>query len=253
MNIFFLDQVPSKCAQLHCDKHVVKMILETAQLLSTAHRILDGKEVVGKSASGRNQKQWKLPDDRDGVMYKATHINHPSAVWVRKNTATYIWTWSLFKALCDEYTYRYNKVHKCASMLSAFECFPTNLPFGNFSQPPACMGGYEHCIVEGDSVESYRRYYRAAKSNMSKWTDRPVPEFMTLYSHYKYLDQIIEEANAQVEEEPVTLIDSASLQGFSPGELEMVAAGTGVGKSVYSGTSPYFLVDSDLGDISDLS
>ena len=241
MNIFFLDESPAKCAELHCDKHVVKMILETAQLLSTAHRILDGTEVVGKSASGRNQKQWQLPDERENVLYKATHINHPSAVWVRKNTATYIWTWSLFKALCDEYTYRYGKVHKCASMITAFESFPNNLPFGNFVQPPPCMGGYEYCIVEGDSVESYRRYYRAAKSKMSKWTDRPVPEFMTLYSHYKELDALLDEANAQVATEEVTLIDSAALTGFRPGELE-----------VYVGGSPYFLLDSDLKDISDL-
>ena len=68
MNIFYLDRNPVVAAQMMCDKHVVKMILESAQILSTAHRVLDGDEHA----------------DNVG-MYKMTHKNHPSTIWVRAN------------------------------------------------------------------------------------------------------------------------------------------------------------------------
>ena len=87
MNIFYLDKDPKKCAEMHCDKHVVKMILEYAQLLSTAHRVLDGNE-------------WA---DHVGL-YKATHKNHPSAIWARESAGNYFWLNKLFQELCKEYT-----------------------------------------------------------------------------------------------------------------------------------------------------
>ena len=58
MNLFYLHDNPKDCANMHVDKHCVKMILEYAQLLSTAHRVLDGNQVVGKTATGRNVKRW---------------------------------------------------------------------------------------------------------------------------------------------------------------------------------------------------
>jgi hypothetical protein len=86
MNIFYLDEDPKICAQYHCDKHVVKMIIEYAQLLSTAHRVLDGFEGYGASKSGNRQvKIWTLHDSRDEILYKATHVNHPSNIWTRSN------------------------------------------------------------------------------------------------------------------------------------------------------------------------
>ena len=80
MNIFYLDPDPKTCAQMHCDKHVTKMIIEYSQLMSTAHRVIDGEEYIDNS-SGRKIKRWKLSDIREDVLYKATHINHPSAIW----------------------------------------------------------------------------------------------------------------------------------------------------------------------------
>ena len=86
MNIFYLDNDPMTCAQMHNDKHVIKMILETCQLLSTAHRIIDGVETMAKSKTGRNVKRWIIPDKYthgkvklNDVLYSATHVNHPSA------------------------------------------------------------------------------------------------------------------------------------------------------------------------------
>ena len=90
MNIFYLDEDPRQCAEWMVDKHIVKMILETAQLLSTAHRVLDGIESIDTS-SGRKKKVYKLNDDRDLVLYSATHINHPSALWARQAEEQYHW------------------------------------------------------------------------------------------------------------------------------------------------------------------
>ena len=113
MNIFFIDPNPTQAAEWMVDKHVVKMILESAQLLSTAHRILDGVEYQGQSQSGRKARRWKLLDQRENVLYSATHINHPSAVWCRASVENYNWLVDHFYALMGEYTYRYNKQHKC--------------------------------------------------------------------------------------------------------------------------------------------
>ena len=96
MNIFYLHNDPKTCAEMHVDKHCVKMILEYAQLLSTAHRVLDGTLNVGLSASGRKKTSYVLMDQRESVLYSATHINHPSAIWVRQSDKNYDWLFSLF-------------------------------------------------------------------------------------------------------------------------------------------------------------
>ena len=89
MNIFYLHYDTKKCAEMHVDKHCVKMILEYAQLLSTAHRVLDGRESITLSLSGRKKKVWTIDDHRNNVLYSATHINHPSAIWVRQSLENY--------------------------------------------------------------------------------------------------------------------------------------------------------------------
>ena len=89
MNIFYISEDPVQAAQWMVDKHVVKMILESAQLLSTAHRYLDGVEIVGKTKTGRNAKRWKLSDAREDVLYSGTHIKHPSAAWCRESVENY--------------------------------------------------------------------------------------------------------------------------------------------------------------------
>ena len=100
MNIFYLHNDQSTCAKWHNDKHCVKMILEYAQLMSTAHRFLDGEEHTVKAAIGaRKLKRWKLPDAREDVLYKATHINHPSAVWLRKAAANYTWLHTILRVM----------------------------------------------------------------------------------------------------------------------------------------------------------
>ncbi len=109
MNIFYLSKNPKECAEMHLDKHVVKMIIEYAQLMSTAHRVIDGHEYYDLTANGRKIKRWRLDDDRETVLMKASHINHPSAVWTRASDLNYIWLYNMWQHLLDEYTYRYGK------------------------------------------------------------------------------------------------------------------------------------------------
>ncbi len=176
MNIFALDQDPKQAAEWMVDKHVVKMILETAQLLSTAHRILDGTQYIDKTKTGRNVKRWRLPDEREQVLYSATHINHPSAVWCRQNLHNYNWLYDHFVALLHEYTYRYGKVHKCTSMTLHLRFAPLNIELGNLTPvTPAMPDEYK---VPNDHVESYRNYYRVAKERMHKWTKREKPSWI---------------------------------------------------------------------------
>lgn len=173
MNIFYLDHDVNECAKMHNDKHVVKMILEYAQLLSTAHRFLDGSELSSTSKTGRKKKVWKLPDNRDDILYSATHINHPSAVWVRQSDLNYHWLYNMFQALLDEYTYRYGKIHACSRLELALAQFPKNIPEAGFTQPTPAMP--DELKVPGDSIKSYRAYYSTSKTHLAKWKNRPVP------------------------------------------------------------------------------
>jgi len=176
MNIFYLDHDPKVCAEMHVDKHCVKMILEYAQLLSTAHRILDGTEFTGVSKTGRKQTRFVLSDSRESILYSATHVNHPSAVWVRKSDANYAWLFRLFGELMDEYTYRYGKTHACERLADALSYRPKNIPKGSFTEPtPAMPDNYK---VSGDSISSYKNYYLGDKQRMFSWKKRPTPEWI---------------------------------------------------------------------------
>ena len=175
MNIFYLDHDTKKCAEMHVDKHCVKMILEYAQLLSTAHRVLDGILTDGISKSGRKRKQYILSDQREQVLYSATHINHPSAVWVRQSDKNYSWLFEMFESLLEEYTYRYGKTHACEKLVWALEVRPNNIPRGNFTEPtPAMPDQYK----VGDSIQSYHNYYNGEKQRMFSWKNRETPYFI---------------------------------------------------------------------------
>jgi len=177
INIFYVDEDPMDAAQALVDKHVVKMILESAQLLSTAHRVLDGQEIEGKSATGRKARRWILPDARDDVMYAATHINHPSAVWCRTSVRNYDWLVDHFYALMREYNHRYNKTHKCYGELSyMLQSPPHNLKAWEWTEMPSCMA--EEYIISKDPIINYRNYYREGKKNLHKWTNRQPPEWI---------------------------------------------------------------------------
>lgn len=158
MNIFYLDRDPKTAAQMMCDKHVVKMILESAQMLCTAHRVVDGDRLA--DAAG---------------FYKMTHKNHPSTKWVRTCKENYTWLWEHFDALLKEYTHRYNKVHATARFRDVLYMSPVYIERRpKFTDPPQCMPDY--CKGE-DTVESYRTYYLLEKASFAKWKNGAIPEW----------------------------------------------------------------------------
>jgi hypothetical protein len=177
MNIFHLDNDPVKAAQMMCDKHVVKMIVEYAQLMSTAHRVLDGELYLDKTKNGSKIKRWRLaPDAQERLLYKASHVNHPSNIWTRKNDQNYRWLYKHFRALCTEYTRRYGKVHMTEEKLKGQLWFaPRNIDqvatMDTFAQamPDSCK--------MNDPVQAYRKYYIQEKKYMAKWTNREVPSW----------------------------------------------------------------------------
>ena len=159
MNIFFLDSDPKKCAEQHCDKHVVKMILESAQLLSTAHHVLC-----------ESADYDYLPKD----IYKPTHKNHPSAIWARTTDGNYNWLYVLWRELMSEYKYRYMKTHACERLIKPLGWLPSNIERGPFTPPPKAMP--DEYKVE-DTIQSYKNYYNGAKASFAKWTGRNAPEW----------------------------------------------------------------------------
>ena len=147
MNIFYLDPDPRIAAKYHCDKHVVKMILESGQMLSTAHRVVDKSD--------------------DDILYRESYKNHPSTKWVRTNFYHYTWLWSLFNSLGQEFESRYNKSHTTITKLrDRLRTAPRLIKQTEFVQPPQCMPD----IYKQDSaVDAYRAYYMGEKANFATW------------------------------------------------------------------------------------
>jgi hypothetical protein len=152
MNIFFLDENPTLSAKYHVDKHVVKMILETAQLLCGVHHATD--QVT------------------DQVPYKLSHKNHPCAIWARESLSNYLYLCELGLELGKEYTYRYGKRHKSIEVIEWCIVNKPNIPDIGFTTPARAMPDE----FKVDSVvESYRNYYMGAKSDLASWKNREKP------------------------------------------------------------------------------
>jgi len=154
MNVFVLDQDPRVCATYHNDKHVVKMILETAQLLCGVHH---------------------MTESNLDVPYGLSHKNHPCSIWARKSLENYIWLCDLGMELSKEYTHRYGKKHKSQDII---EWCLINLPdipeVGYMTEQPKAMP--DECKTD-DVVESYRRYYIMEKSSFCNWKNREIPNW----------------------------------------------------------------------------
>lgn len=154
MNIFVLDTDPKKCAVYHNDKHVVKMILETAQLLCGSHHV--------------TESQYEIP-------YKLSHKNHPCSIWVRECIENYIWLCDLGLELCAEYTYRYGKRHKSQDIIEWCLMNTPNIPT-NGDVTPFALAMPDECKV-GTAIDSYRAYYMVEKRSLASWKNRQTPEW----------------------------------------------------------------------------
>lgn len=177
MNIFILHTDISLCAQYHADKHVIKQIVEYAQLLSTAHRLNEGTPYFDTTKSGKRKVQrWVLPDIREEHLMKATHINHPCAIWARHSNETYVWLFRLWSELLGEYTHRYGKIHSCARLIPFLINPPEMAHTGWIAQPLAMP---DEC-KRNTPVESYHEYYRRYKRPFATWKNRFIPPFMVV-------------------------------------------------------------------------
>jgi hypothetical protein len=175
MNLFFLSIYAWFIAKYHCDKHVVKMILETTQMLYTCHHLC-------------NHTDWIRSLEKVGLTpYRQTHANHPTSMWVRSSHKNYQFTVRVGLELCYEYTRRYGKVHKCQAHLQWLsKHVPNNLqlvtnpnsyystrghPYGCTRIPLAMPDEYHH----PNAVVAYRRYYLGAKTGFAKWAHSETP------------------------------------------------------------------------------
>lgn len=186
MNIFMVDQDPIEAAKSLCDQHVVKMIVESCQLLSTAHRVLDGSikvvDKMTKDGTIKPTKAFVLADAREDMIYKATHINHPSAIWCRTSVENYNWLVDHLFGLLTEYTYRYDKKHKAyiCGLLYTLQCPPYNLKNYEFTTPLLAMPDE---FKSSDFVKSYREFYNN-KQFMYRYKRRLPPEWL---NHARYV------------------------------------------------------------------
>ena len=147
MNIFILDTEPHIAAHYHCDIHVRVMIKESAQLMSIAHRILDG-----------NRKS----------IYDITHTNHPCTKWVMESNSNYEWLYALFKALHVEYQNRFNKNHRSFVLMNRYlQYAPENIPDKGITQFAQVMPKEFRNI---DVVKAYRTYYCFNKLHFCIWS-----------------------------------------------------------------------------------
>lgn len=156
-----MDWDVEKNAQYHCDKHVVKMILETAQLLCGVHHM---------TAHDTDQGTLQIP-------YKLSHKNHPCAIWARESLTNYLYLGELGLELCREYTHRYGKKHKSQEIIEWCLLNKPQIQDVGFTTPPKAMP--EEYKTE-DVIESYRKYYLGAKKTFLSWKEREVPEWVTL-------------------------------------------------------------------------
>jgi len=198
MNIFFLSRNAEEAAKAMIDKHIVKMPIESAQLLSCAHRFLDGEfiqyEYWDEQDRDRNKKMWVMPDEEvkmqyriDGklrpyyshsrgfALYAATHLNHPCCTWSMEGEKQYEWHFQLLKAMLKEYTRRYGKIHGVEKLLPLLANPPKNIPKNvEWTDPPLAM---PNAYKQPDHVAAYRYLYNRDKARFAKWTKTNPPDW----------------------------------------------------------------------------
>ena len=166
MNIFYLDSDPAVAARYHCDKHVVKMILESAQLLCTAINVSAGEQITP---------------------YKSTHVNHPCSIWVRESFDNWSYVFTLMLDLEREWQHRYQHDKYHASVSKLVEAAGTDLSISklaakylpNMPWTPPALAMPEYCKVPNDPVASYRKYYIEEKQHLLQYTNREIPEWIS--------------------------------------------------------------------------
>lgn len=177
MNIFVLDRDPQAAAESHCNKHVVKMILESAQMLCAAHwysLLNESGKKLSDFKGMRDAREWvqqAFPAERLPP-YTFTHVRHPCTLWTAQTLGNYRWHVSLMRGLLDEYSIRYEKEHKCESVWTWLQKNePKHIDQNpTMTEHPQAMP--DECKVPGDPVQAYRSYYKLHKRRLAKWEPR---------------------------------------------------------------------------------
>jgi hypothetical protein len=177
MNIFAVHESPYVAAQQLCDKHVVKMIVEGCQMLSTIHRMSSSHVVYAPVE-----------------LYKSCFENHPCTIWARKTTENYYWLANHTLELSREYSYRYSgKIHKSHDMCVWFsQHVPCRVPYGELTQFAQAMPDK---YKDQSSVIAYRKYYVNEKMRFAKWKYSEKPEW-------------IDDENLKVNDVPMQVLQS---------------------------------------------
>jgi hypothetical protein len=176
MNAFILDADPSTAAHFHCDKHVVKMIVESMQMLGSA--------VIRHGATPD-----QMPLTAKGTPLRGGYHHHPCTRWTGDSRANYDWIVKLAVALCDEYTYRYNKVHASTEAILHLAEMTRRIPDGPLTPFAVAISPEQRCrqavpdFDKLDVVDQYRLYYIHDKADFAKWTARRVPFWFTSHQH----------------------------------------------------------------------
>tara|TARA_R100000808_G_C2153587_1_gene163934 strand:+ start:6343 stop:6867 length:525 start_codon:yes stop_codon:yes gene_type:complete len=165
MNIFVTDPDPVISAQTLCDKHVVKMVLESAQMLSTAWR--EPNDLRSSEFSSKYADEHEL--------YKTAHPNHPCSIWVRQARENYKWLYRHFVALCDEYTHRYGKSHASARLKGPlmWRPFRSSALLDAIEEPYGFVLAMPDEYKSDDVFDSYRNYLMNEKQHFAKWEKDP--------------------------------------------------------------------------------
>lgn len=179
MNIFVLSTNFEECVQFHCDKHVVKMIVEHTQLLSNTVRKVKGSPIKIGAAKNINLLDGETASLSGGrininekLVYAQTHENHPCSLWVGESQSNFDWLVELNMALIDEYGYRYNKRHACTTIMENIARL--NVQFEDRGLTKFAQAMPEQYRNE-NAVKAYRDYYIGEKLSFAKWTHREIP------------------------------------------------------------------------------
>jgi len=160
VNIFVLDNNPLITARYHCDKHVAKMVLETAQIMSTVVRSFGFDEEAD-----------------DHGLYRVTHRNHPCVRWAAASWENWRWLYELGSHLSTEYTHRYGKTHKSSTVIENASLLLNPHDFPQIEQTPFVQAMPNDCRVPGGAVAAYRTYYLKHKTHLLEWKNRETPEW----------------------------------------------------------------------------
>lgn len=196
MNIFFLADDPDEAALLHCNEHVVKMVLESAQMLSTAHRILNGVKTRVTAPNGRSRDVYLFPGERvtfdqletekgvswklrivDRLFYNATHATHPCTQWAMHSATNYRWLWHLMVNLDKERVYRYGTAQSKTIIELGERLMTPPVGLMECGMTPPAQAMPDEC-KRFHPVDAYRTFYREHKRHFATWTKRPMPEWM---------------------------------------------------------------------------